>query len=93
MGADAAEERIQNAVEMSRRAALLRKLPQGSDPVLVGSVENIGQGQRQLLTIAPAFVAASQDLDSCEAPSNVNIRTEKAIRDAMQRILQERTVS
>lgn len=93
MGADAAEKQIQNAVEMSRRAALLRKLPQGLDTVLVGSVENISQGQRQLLAIARAFVADPKILILDEATSNVDTRTEKAIQDAMQRIMQDRTIS
>ena len=70
---------------------LIRHLPQGYDTVLTGSGANISQGQRQLLAIARAFVANPKILILDEATSNVDTRTEKAIQDAMQRIMQGRT--
>lgn len=51
----------------------------------------ISQGQRQLLTIARAFVADPKVLILDEATSSVDTRTEKAIQDAMQRIMKDRT--
>lgn len=47
--------------------------------------------KRQLLAIARAFVANPKILILDEATSNVNTRTEKAIQNAMQRIMQGRT--
>lgn len=89
--ANAADEQIREAVKMSCCEDMLRRLPQGYDTVLTGSGENISQGQRQLLAIARAFVADPKILILDEATSNVDTRTEKAIQDAMQHIMQNRT--
>ena len=70
---------------------MLRRLPQGYDTILTGAGANISQGQRQLLAIARAFVADPKILILDEATSNVDNRTEKAIQDAMQLVMQNRT--
>lgn len=88
---DASLEEIQKAAQMSRCKELIEMLPKGYDTVLTGSGENISQGQRQLLAIARAFVADPKILILDEATSNVDTRTEKAIQDAMQRVMQNRT--
>lgn len=88
---NATDAQIQQALEMSRCGDMLQRLPQGYDTVLTGSGENISQGQRQLLAIARAFVADPKILILDEATSNVDTRTEKAIQDAMQRVMQNRT--
>lgn len=85
------DAQIQKAMEMSRCADMLEKLPQGYDTVLTSSGENISQGQCQLLAIARAFVADPKILILDEATSNVDTRTEKAIQDAMQLVMQNRT--
>ncbi len=87
----ATEEQLEQAVRMSRCKDMIRMLPQGYDTVLTGSGENISQGQRQLLAIARAFVADPRILILDEATSNVDTRTEKAIQDAMQLVMQNRT--
>lgn len=84
-------EEIEKAVEMSRCKEMIEMLPQGYDTVLTGSGENISQGQRQLLAIARAFAADPKILILDEATSNVDTRTEKAIQDAMQLVMQNRT--
>ena len=88
---NATDAQIQQAMEMSCCADMLQKLPQGYDTVLTGAGENISQGQRQLLAIARAFVADPKILILDEATANVDTRTEKAIQDAMQRVMQNRT--
>lgn len=85
------EEHLEKAVAMSRCKEMIQTLPQGYDTVLVGSGENISQGQRQLLAIARAFVADPKILILDEATSNVDTRTEKAIQDAMQLVMKNRT--
>ena len=91
-GNDAAtEEQLRAAIEMSQCREMIELLPRGYDTVLTGSGSNISQGQRQLLAIARAFVADPKILILDEATSNVDTRTEKAIQDAMQRIMQGRT--
>lgn len=89
--ANATEEQLENAVEMSCCKEMLKMLPQGYDTILTGSGENISQGQRQLLAIARAFVADPKILILDEATSNVDTRTEKAIQDAMQLVMRNRT--
>ena len=89
--ADATQAQLNKAVEMSRCSELLAQLPQGWETVLTGSGANISQGQRQLLAIARAFVADPRILILDEATSNVDTRTEKAIQDAMQEVMCDRT--
>ncbi len=89
--AEASEEQLEAAVEMSRCKEMIQMLPQGYDTVLTGSGANISQGQRQLLAIARAFVADPKILILDEATSNVDTRTEKAIQDAMQLVMKNRT--
>lgn len=88
---DASEEQLEEAVEISRCSEMIQVLPQGYDTVLTGSGANISQGQRQLLAIARAFVADPKILILDEATSNVDTRTEKAIQDAMQSVMKNRT--
>ena len=88
---DATDDQLETAVEMSRCRDMIRHLPQGYDTILTGAGANISQGQRQLLAIARAFVADPKILILDEATSNVDTRTEKAIQNAMQHIMQGRT--
>lgn len=91
-GNDAATDKeLAAAVEMSQCQEMIAFLPKGYDTILTSSGANISQGQRQLLAIARAFVANPKILILDEATSNVDTRTEKAIQDAMQRIMQGRT--
>lgn len=87
----ASREALEAAVDMSRCKEMIQMLPQGYDTVLTGSGNNISQGQRQLLAIARAFVADPKILILDEATSNVDTRTEKAIQDAMQLVMKNRT--
>lgn len=89
--ADASEKQLREAVEMSRCKEMIQMLPKGYHTVLTGSGENISQGQRQLLAIARAFVADPKILILDEATSNIDTRTEKAIQDAMQMVMKDRT--
>lgn len=85
------EEQLEKAVEMSHCKEMIQMLPHGYDTILTGSGENISQGQRQLLAIARAFVANPEILILDEATSNVDTRTEKAVQDAMQFVMQNQT--
>ncbi len=88
---DVTEDQLEKALEMSRCKDLIAQLPMGYNTVLTGAGENISQGQRQLLAIARAFVADPKILVLDEATSNVDTRTEKAIQDAMQMVMCNRT--
>ena len=88
---NATRQQLDTAVEMSRCKEMIEMLPEGYETILVGSGQNISQGQRQLLAIARAFVADPKILILDEATSNVDTRTEKAIQDAMQLVMKNRT--
>ena len=88
---NATEAQIRRAAALSRCQGMIRLLPHGYDTVLTGAGASISQGQRQLLAIARAFVADPEILILDEATSNVDTQTEKAIQNAMQRIMKDRT--
>ena len=69
----------------------VRTLPDGYDTVLEEDAGNISAGQKQLLTIARAFLADPSVLILDEATSNVDTRTEVLIQRAMARLRHGRT--
>ena len=88
---NATDAQIQQAAELSCCRPLIESLPNGYDTVLTGGGQAISQGQRQLLSIARAFVADPDILILDEATSNVDTRTEKKIQAAMQNLMKDRT--
>ena len=87
----ASDEEVYHAAKMARADAFIRELPDGYQTVLDESASNISQGQRQLLTIARAFLADPEILILDEATSSVDTRTEVLIQEAMNALQQERT--
>ena len=69
----------------------VRKLPHGYDTILNEDASNISQGQRQLITIARAFLVDPEVLILDEATSSVDTRTDVLIQKAMRKLLQGRT--
>jgi ATP-binding cassette subfamily B multidrug efflux pump len=69
----------------------VRTLPDGYDTLLDEDAANLSSGQKQLLTIARAFLADPSILILDEATSNVDTRTEVLIQQAMARLRQGRT--
>ena len=88
---DATHDEIMAAAEAAHVDEFVRKLPDGYDTVLNEDASNISQGQRQLITIARAFVADPEILILDEATSSVDTRTEVQIQHAMSRLLENRT--
>lgn len=87
----ASKEEILAAAKAAHVDSFVRQLPDGYDTVLNEETSNISQGQRQLITIARAFIADPEILILDEATSSVDTRTEVHIQHAMQRLLQNRT--
>ena len=87
----ATDEQMYMAARMSNCDSMIRKMPQGYDTQLMSEGENISQGQRQLLSIARAFLAQPKILILDEATSSVDTRTEKHIQDAMVKLMKYRT--
>ena len=87
----ATDEQIYAAAAMSNCDTMINKMPLKYDTELMAEGENISQGQRQLLSIARAFLAQPKILILDEATSNVDTRTEKHIQDAMLKLMENRT--
>ncbi|MCT3395356.1 ABC transporter ATP-binding protein [Lentilactobacillus hilgardii] len=88
---DATHDDIIEAAKAAHVDEFVRKLPDGYDTVLNEAASNISQGQRQLVTIARAFVANPEILILDEATSSVDTRTEVQIQHAMSELLKNRT--
>jgi ATP-binding cassette subfamily B protein len=89
--AGATHEEILEAAKAAYVDHFVRTLPDGYDTVLDDDASNISQGQKQLLTIARAFLASPEILILDEATSNVDTRTEVLIQQAMIRLRHGRT--
>ncbi len=88
---DATDEEMEEAAKMSNSYSMIKHMPKKFDTLLKGAGQNLSQGQRQLLTIARAFLANPKILILDEATSSVDTRTEKRIQDAMVKLMKDRT--
>jgi ATP-binding cassette subfamily B multidrug efflux pump len=88
---DATEEEIVQASKAAHADHFIRTLPEGYKTVLNEEASNISQGQKQLLTIARAFLTDPEVLILDEATSSVDTRTEVLIQEAMSRLMKGRT--
>jgi ATP-binding cassette subfamily B protein len=87
----AADEQVYAAANAAYVDDFVRKMPDGYNTILNEEASNISQGQRQLITIARAFVSNPEILILDEATSNVDSRTEMLIQKAMRNLLKDRT--
>jgi ATP-binding cassette subfamily B protein len=87
----ATTEEIVAAAQAAYVDQFVRTLPDGYDTALTDDASNISAGQKQLLTIARAFLADPTVLILDEATSSVDTRTEVLIQRAMARLRQGRT--
>lgn len=87
----ATEEEIIAAARAAHVDTFVRQLPDGYQTILNEEASNISQGQRQLITIARAFLANPEILILDEATSSVDTRTEILIQQAMEKLLAGRT--
>jgi ATP-binding cassette subfamily B protein len=88
---DATESEIVAAAKAAYLDHFVRTLPDGYDTMLDEDASNLSAGQRQLLTIARAFLANPSILILDEATSNVDTRTEILIQQAMAQLRSGRT--
>jgi ATP-binding cassette subfamily B multidrug efflux pump len=87
----ASEEEIQRAAEAAYVDHFVRTLPDGYDTLIDDEGTNVSAGQRQLLTIARAFLADPAILVLDEATSSVDTRTEALVQQAMEQLRSGRT--
>lgn len=88
---DATDDEVRAAAHAAYVDGFVRTLPDGYATVLDGEASTISAGQKQLLTIARAFLANPGILILDEATSNVDTRTEILIQNAMTRLRTGRT--
>lgn len=88
---DASDAEMEQATRMGNCHDMILRLRDGYDTMLSGEGYNLSQGQRQLLSIARAFLAQPKILILDEATSSVDTRTEKRIQDAMVKLMENRT--
>jgi len=87
----ASEEEIRRAARAAQADHFIRTLPKSYDTILNQEATDLSQGQKQLLTIARAFLADPEILILDEATSSVDTRTEIQIQEAMHTLMKGRT--
>ncbi|MCU1409433.1 MAG: multidrug transporter ATP-binding protein [Rhodoglobus sp.] len=88
---DATEEEILAAARATYVDRFVHSLPDGYDTLLEDEGGNVSAGEKQLLTIARAFLARPSVLILDEATSSVDTRTEVLVQQAMKALRQDRT--
>ena len=92
LGKDGASlQEVQNACKKAHIDAYINSLPDGYNTVINEETTNISGGQKQLLTIARAYLADRKILILDEATSNVDTRTELLIQQTMDELMSNRT--
>jgi ATP-binding cassette, subfamily B, multidrug efflux pump len=87
----ATDEQIREAARVTYVDRFVHSLPDGYDTVINDEGDNISAGEKQLITIARAFLADPSILILDEATSSVDTRTEVLIQDAMNALRSDRT--
>ncbi len=88
---DATPEEVYEAAKSAKIASYIESLPDGYNTILSDDGVNISKGQKQLITIARAFLSKAPILILDEATSNVDSRTEIQIQTAMTELMRDKT--
>ncbi|WP_078313959.1 ABC transporter ATP-binding protein [Mycobacterium sp. D16Q16] len=88
---EASDDEVREAARAAYVDRFVRTLPDGYDTRIADDGENISAGEKQLITIARAFLARPQLLILDEATSSVDTRTELRIQRAMAELRRDRT--
>lgn len=88
---DATDDEVYAAARLANADTFIRQLPDGYNTILTGDGANLSQGQRQLLAIARAAIAAPPVLILDEATSSIDTRTERIVQDGMDKLMHGRT--
>ena len=89
--ADATIEEIKEAIEAVGLQELMDRLPFGMDTPVHERGQSLASGERQLIALARAFLAAPRVLVLDEATSNLDLKSETKVEAALDRLLQGRT--
>ncbi len=88
---DASDSEVQEACELVGLGDLIARLPEGLDTPVHERGVSLSSGERQLLALARAFLAHPRILVLDEATSNLDLRSEAKIEDALDTLLDGRT--
>ena len=88
---DATDEEVYEACRMAHVDHFIRTLDKGYDTIVSEETSSLSQGQKQLITIARAFLTDPKILILDEATSSVDTRTEHLIQDSMEKLRKGRT--
>jgi ATP-binding cassette subfamily B protein len=88
---DATEDEIREAARATYVDRFVHSLPEGYDTMVDDEGSNLSAGERQLITIARAFLARPALLILDEATSSVDTRTELLVQHAMAALRTDRT--
>ncbi|WP_157359037.1 ABC transporter ATP-binding protein [Arthrobacter sp. Soil782] len=88
---DATQEQVMQAAKATFVDRFVRALPDGYDTVIDEEGNNVSAGEKQLITIARAFLASPSLLILDEATSSVDTRTELLVQHAMAALRTDRT--
>ncbi len=88
---DATPEQVRKAAQETSVDRLIRQLPDGYATTISDDGDTLSVGERQLLTIARAFIADPEMLILDEATSSVDTRTEVLVQEAMDKLRDGRT--
>ena len=88
---DATPEEVYAAAKAAKIDSYIESLPDGYNTILSDDGVNISKGQKQLITIARAFLSNTPILILDEATSNVDSRTEIQIQNAMTKLMENKT--
>lgn len=88
---DATDVEVEDAAKLANAHRFITSLPQGYDTVISEGGNNLSLGQRQLIAIARTAIADPKLLVLDEATSSVDTRTERALQNALLKLMEGRT--
>lgn len=88
---DATDEDVELAAKRANAHTFISQLPEGYETILTENASSLSQGQRQLLSIARAFVTGAPVLVLDEATAAIDSQTEADVQAAMTALMQDKT--
>ncbi|ETY75650.1 ABC transporter ATP-binding protein [Lactiplantibacillus fabifermentans] len=88
---DASDAEVELAAQRANADVFIKQLPAGYDTLLSENAHSLSQGQRQLLSIARAFITGAPVLVLDEATASIDSNTEADVQTAMTALMQDKT--
>ncbi|GAB5056862.1 hypothetical protein COSHB9_12500 [Companilactobacillus alimentarius] len=88
---NASDEDVKKAAKRANADKFINQLPDGYETILSENASQLSQGQRQLLSIARAFIAESPVLVLDEATASIDRQTELDVQKAMTNLMEKKT--